>query len=202
VDSCVFPRRDWLAPILRSARAGYVVPIWSPLIIVEATRLFMWRWIQQHGGDQSLASRRACSVAVKTWFTQMTSVFRIAEDCPPAEDTWEAPRDEWDVPIWSAAKRCGAHFIVTANLRDGPPEDTSGLRSFQGVIWCHPDLFPKVLERWADIVATEEISSQEDPEHAGNPVEATGGLTAVPRSEIPQPISDFLDDLFVDKTGG
>jgi hypothetical protein len=37
IDSCVFPRRDWLDPILRSARNGYVVPIWTPLIISEVT---------------------------------------------------------------------------------------------------------------------------------------------------------------------
>src|SRR5262249_50731987 len=123
VDSCVFPRRDWLDPILRGARTGYVVPIWSPLIISEVNRLLTWLWLKRHAGDQTARAWAACSAASKRWFEIMTAVFRVVDDCPPPEETWSSPRDMWDVPIWSAARRSGAHVIVTANLQDGPPAD-------------------------------------------------------------------------------
>lgn len=201
IDSCVFPRRDWLDPILRAARSGYVIPIWSPLIIAEVTRFLTWQWLQRHNSDQSAATWQACSTAAKSWFTLMTAVFRIAEDCPPPEDLWDSPRDEWDVPIWSAAKRCGAHIIVTANLRDGPPEDERGRRSFQGVLWCHPDNFPRLLERWADLVATDERASQDDPEHTGETRNVASGLPRSPRGEVPQLLVDLLGELYAGDVG-
>jgi hypothetical protein len=166
IDSCVFPRRDWLAPILRSARVGYVVPIWSPLIVYEVSRYLTWRWLQQNGGDQSRGARRACSLQLKNWFTEMTALFRVAEDCPPHEETWDSPRDAWDVPIWSAAKRSGAHVIVTENLRDGPPADEQSRRVFQGVLWCHPEVFARVLHAWAVGAATHETPGRDDPDSA------------------------------------
>jgi len=82
-------------------------------------------------------------------FTLMTDVFRVVDDCLPLEDAWGLPRDEWDVPIWTAAKRSGAHVIVTANLQDGPPPNGREHRVFEGVVWCHPDVLPGVLDRWA-----------------------------------------------------
>jgi hypothetical protein len=40
--------------------------------------------------------------------------------------------------------------VVTANLRDGPPEDAHGRRIFQRVLWCHPEVFATMLTRWAE----------------------------------------------------
>lgn len=150
IDACVFPRRSWLDPLLLSAREGYIVPFWSPCIITEVNRFLTWQWLRLYGGDQSPASWRACSADSKKWFSIMTSVFRVVDDCPPAEPVWDSPRDAWDIPLWSAAKRCDARFIVTANLKDGPPADENGLRIFEGVTWIHPEAFADEVDRCAD----------------------------------------------------
>jgi hypothetical protein len=163
IDSCVFPRRDWLAPILDGAADGFVVPVWSPLVIVEATRTITRRWVVANGGDPSITAERALSAESKRWFTRMTEVFRVSEDCPPHEETQPSPRDTWDVPIWNAAKRSGADIIVTANLRDGPPEDANARRTFQGVLWCHPDLFARICERWPDTIAVVACDDLNEP---------------------------------------
>ena len=162
IDSCVFPRRDWLDPILRGARAGYVVPIWSPLIISEVNRLLTWMWLQRHDGEQTASTWTACSEASKRWFEIMTAVFRVADGCPPPEQAWSSQRDSWDVPVRSAAKRSGAHVVVTDNLRDGPPADDDGRRVFEGVVWCHPAVFAEVIDLWADVVATGELHEQSE----------------------------------------
>jgi hypothetical protein len=166
VDACIFPRRDWLAPILDSAAGGFVTPIWSPLIIVETTRAITRRWVVANGGDPSITAQRALSAESKRWFERMTAVFRVAEDCPPHEEAWPAPRDAWDMPIWNAAKRSGADVIVTDNLRDGPPEDADGRRTFQGVLWCHPDVFASMLDRRPDVTSVAAGADQDDAEPA------------------------------------
>jgi hypothetical protein len=166
IDACVFPHGDWVASIVYHAQIQSVVPIWSPLIIVEATRTITRRWVVANGGDPSITAGRALSAESKRWFTRMTAVFRVAEDCPPHEETWPSPRDTWDVPIWNAARRSAADVIVTANLRDGPPEDANGRRTFQGVLWCHPDLFARICERWPDAIAVVASDDRNGPARA------------------------------------
>jgi hypothetical protein len=186
VDSCVFPRRVWLDPIVRGARSGAIVPIWSPLIISELNRLLTWTWLQRHQGELTTATWQACSADAKRWFTIMTAVFRVVDDCPPQEDAWDSPRDPWDVPIWSAAKRSGARIIVTANLRDGPPPDERGRQIFEGVVWCHPEVFARLIDLWADAVATGEREDAEDAAPIVPRTEASGspaGLSASARPE-------------------
>jgi hypothetical protein len=201
VDSCVFPRRAWLDPILRGARAGYVRPIWSPLIISEVNRLLTWMWLQRRGTELSTAAWQACSADAKRWFTIMTAVFQVIDDCPPPEETWDSPRDTWDVPIWSAAKRSGAHVIVTANLRDGPPTDRQGRQVFEGVIWCHPVMFAKVIDLWADIVATggNEGAGDTDPTMPGP--DALGRSVRSWASVSPAPTLDLLLGLMGQTSG-
>jgi hypothetical protein len=168
VDACVFPRRDWLRQIVQGAQQGHVVPIWSPLIVSEVTRFHTWRWLQENRGDLSRGARRDCSSMLKQWFAEMTTVFRVADDCPPHEETWASVRDAWDVPIWNAAKRSGADVIVTDNLRDGPPEDAAGRRVFQDVLWCHPDRFARMLERWTDAIAATADADRGEPDRTAS----------------------------------
>jgi hypothetical protein len=72
-------------------------------------------------------------------FSHLTPHFRVVDDCPPAPATWEKLADAWDLPIWTAAKRSEAKFVVTANLADGPPANENGLQVYDGVIYIHPD---------------------------------------------------------------
>lgn len=197
IDTCVFPRKKWLDSIRDAAQAGYLVPVWSPLIIAEVTRLLTWQWLHRHRGEQTPSTWARCSADAKAWFTLMTAVFRVAEDAPPLEDAWESPRDEWDLPLLSAAKRYGASFIVTENLQDGPPEDHRRLRIFDGILWCHPDLFLNMVNVWSDFVAT---GSQDLPTRPrqGSPSSGQAAAASGARgTEIPVAFLDFLDGLAI-----
>jgi len=174
----------WLAPIVSGARDGFVKPVWSPLILTEVNRLLTWLWLRKNGGDQREASWRRCSAASKIWFSIVTRVFRVVDDHPPHEQTWsEEPADAWDVPIWTAAIRARRQFpgvpvfIVTENLKDGPPRDEGGLQVFRSVGFIHPNDFPAVLSVWADISATAERQRK------------GGGPPAAPASELAEDTS-------------
>lgn len=146
VDSCVFPRTaKWLIPLTDAARSGYIELFWSPLIIAESNRVLTWLWLKRHGGDLSDKSWAQCSIAAKRMFSKLTRVFRVVDDRPPHAELWDSPSDSWDVPIWTAAKRCEAAFVVTDNLADGPPPDSEGIREYDSVMFAHPDDFLKVL---------------------------------------------------------
>lgn len=182
IDSCVFPgTREWLATLIADARAGYVEPIWAPAIIAETNRVLTWLWLERHGGGLSATAKRACSADARTMFSWLTRVFRVAEDCPPYEALWTLqPRDEWDVPIWTAALRARARFVVTLNLRDGPPAAADGVREYRGIYCLHPRTFLELVDRLAtEAVAAEmpELPTDEPPAH---------GLTA------PPPLRDLI----------
>jgi hypothetical protein len=91
-------------------------------------------------------------------FGRMTLLFRVVEDAPPNATAWDQPSDAWDIPIWTAAKRGEADFVVTANLADGPPRDAEGNREFEGVTFIHPDEFLAFLEFLADALDGEELT--------------------------------------------
>ena len=48
LDTCVFPRRRWMTPILDAARAGHIALYWSPAILAEVNRLLTWLWLERH----------------------------------------------------------------------------------------------------------------------------------------------------------
>lgn len=48
MDSCVFPRtKQWLIPLTDLAAGGFLLPMWSPLIIAESNRVLTWLWIKR-----------------------------------------------------------------------------------------------------------------------------------------------------------
>jgi hypothetical protein len=49
LDANIFARRQWMGPIVESARAGRIVLIWSPAIIAEASRVLLWLHIWKNG---------------------------------------------------------------------------------------------------------------------------------------------------------
>jgi len=167
VDSCVFPHvRRWLEPLIDYARAGYLEPIWSPWIIAETNRLLTWLWLERVGGQQTGSTWAECSRAAKRVFARLTQVFRVVDDHPPHELLWtDEPADEWDVPVWNAAVRARARFIVTENVKDGPPPDRNGIRMHGGIFFVHPDDFLGYLDWYADFV-TAYTCRQELPELA------------------------------------
>jgi hypothetical protein len=152
IDACVLVHTNrWVIPLLDVAHKGLVRPLWSPLIISEVNRVLTWRWIKRHRGDLTDSEWRQCSTASKRWFAELTTVFRVVEDCPPQVPLWaEVVPDEWDAPLWTAAKRGEASFIVTENLEDGPPLGPDGIREHDGVYVVHPDTFLALIDELAD----------------------------------------------------
>lgn len=157
VDSCVFAKRRWIGPIALAAQAGYLVPLWSPCIIAETSRLLTWLWMQRHPGPLDTAARRAYSEYGHRWFDALSPVFSVVEDQPPPEPMWADPRDTHDAPIWTAAVRGRALYVVTENLKDGPPVDVDGLRTHAGITYIHPDDFVPLVDLWAELVAARQV---------------------------------------------
>ena len=52
---------------------------------------------------------------------------------PRFDPAWAGFPAADDLPIWSAAVRSGARFIVSHNVRDFPPRDNDGLCAFAGI---------------------------------------------------------------------
>ena len=152
IDSCVFPgTREWLVEIVNDAREGYVLPLWAPSIIAELNRVLTWLWLKRSGGDFSKREWDLCSQSARRMFSHLTSVFRVLEDCPPYERAWTPElRDKWDLPIWTAAVRGQAQFVVTLNLEDGPPKGSDGVREHEGVCYVHPRVFLALIDRLAE----------------------------------------------------
>jgi hypothetical protein len=168
IDSCVIPNTNaWLRDIEINARDGLVLPIWSPLIIAESNRISTWLWLRRESKRTGSELRgatcaestslfteeteRRLSLAAKKQFQYLTRCFRVVDDHPPMEKSWtENPRDEWDIPIWTAAKRANAQFVVTVNLSDAPPKDSDGIQEHEGIYYLHPSAFLALLNRVAD----------------------------------------------------
>lgn len=189
IDANVFGRTStWLRDIVDAAHSGFITPIWSPSIVAEASRLLTWLWLRRHSAPLTDASWRDYSVIAHRWFGHMTAVFEVVEDRPPHEALWaEAPRDLEDVAVWNAAIRSGAEFVVTANLRHGPPENEIGLRMYRGITYLHPEAFLEVVLIWTDIAATQQVPAQE-------PGGAESG-SGEPLADVPAPFRKLLADL-------
>ena len=140
LDANIFARRQWMGPIVESARAERTVLFWSPAIIAEASRVLQWIRLSQYGGPLSESVKRETFDLARRWFDVMTTVFHVVEDRPPYDRLWsETLSDEHDRQIWTAAVRSRAHMVVTDNLRDAPPPDQDGLQIWDGILFVHPD---------------------------------------------------------------
>lgn len=176
VDANVFAHTRWMRAIVQSARAGHITLLWSPAIITEASRVRLWVRIRRSDGNLNNAWKCEAFDEAHRWFEIMTAVFHVVEDRPPHEPQWtESPSDLHDRPIWTAAVRSNAHFVVTENLKDGPPEDKDGHRVWGKTVYVHPDQFLDFLEGWASIVEGARPIALEGEDHSVAPlVDAPG----------------------------
>jgi hypothetical protein len=146
-------------PLVDAARSGIVELVWSPIIIAETNRLLTWRWVQRHGGDLSSQSWRACAADAKRFFQEVHPAFTVVDDRPPNELLWaNEARDEWDIPLWNAAVRSRADFVVTENLVDGPPPAADGVRRYDGIVFIHPNEFLEQLAAAAETRAASNLT--------------------------------------------
>jgi hypothetical protein len=65
--------------------------------------------------------------------TALLQVMTFVSVVPPFDAAWAGISDADDLPIWSAAVRTGARFIVSHNVRDFPPRDSDGLCAYGGI---------------------------------------------------------------------
>jgi hypothetical protein len=84
----------------------------------------------------------------------LLQVMTFVSIVPPFDAAWAGIADAGDLPIWSAAGRAGARFIVSHNLRDFPPRDADGICAFSGIEFITVEnLVREILGLDLDIVA-------------------------------------------------
>jgi len=139
------------APRLRAelqelAFQGVFTAIWSPWIIAELNRVLVWRWITERtNNDLSPANERACSQSAKKMTQLLLSAFEVVNPRPPYPDACEQLTDIDDHPIWAAAVESGAHYVVSDNTSDYPPQQPDGRHIHQGIEYVPGSTFLAML---------------------------------------------------------
>jgi hypothetical protein len=133
-------RRD----LQQAAQIEAYTGIWSPWIVGELNRVLAWRWIKQHGHDQ--ASKRECSRQAKAMMSILLPSFELVAPIPPYPLAWDSLTDQWDHPIWAAAREGNAGYVVSENTRDFPPADEHGRHAYQGIEYQRGRVFLEMVE--------------------------------------------------------
>lgn len=129
-----------------AAQAGLFTAYWSPRIIAELNRVLTWRWIQRTSPpDLSRANEQQCSVAAHTMMTLLISTFHLVKTIPPYPPAWHTLTDQWDHPVWAAAKLCQAHYVISENTRDFPPGQPDGRHSHEEIEYLTGEAFLRLL---------------------------------------------------------
>lgn len=128
-------------------------PIWCEWIIAET-----WRVLTvQHVKRQPLASpadERRLSAMANAMLMALLPVMEFVSVVPPFDAAWPAARAANDAPIWSAAVRSGAQFVISHNLRDFPPRNADGVCAYDGIEFITAENFVvEVLGLELDTVA-------------------------------------------------
>jgi len=129
------------AELQRLASEGAFIGVWSPWIIAELTRVLTWDWIRKNANDTSDAEHRRCSQSCKKMMAILLPTFQLINPLPPFPIPWDRLTDVWDVPIWAAAVKAGAHYVVSENTHHFPPRDGAGKYRHGGVEYIHPKHF-------------------------------------------------------------
>ena len=161
-DANVFTGYEWTEQLLTETQQGRIQLFWSPKIVEEMGRVRFWIWVKRtfqrnqsptgSAGWKALWSRY--SEEAHAWFDRVSPHLQVIDDRAPHEDAWVVsmpdPNDAW---LWNTARRVHADFVVTVNLKDGPPTNAEGLRRHEQTIYVHPDVFTIVLRAWAYVCA-------------------------------------------------
>src|SRR4051794_35631422 len=127
IDTSTLVRPSLRRRLQEAARADAYTAIWSPWIIAELNRVLVWRWIKNRtNNDLSDANERHCGQSAKIMMNLLLSTFDLVHPTPPYPPAWETLTDEWDHPIWAAAVIGDAHYVVSENTNDYPPQQPEG----------------------------------------------------------------------------
>lgn len=84
----------------------------------------------------------------------LLSVMEMVSVAPPFLAAWPTATDTSDEPIWTAAVRSGASFVISHNPRDFPPRNQAGYCAHEGIEYITPENFvSSVLALDLDLVA-------------------------------------------------
>lgn len=117
---------------LAAARPVLYTPVWCEWIIAETWRVLTMQRLRQLGAVTA-ADERQLTTSANTMLTALLQVLTFVSVVPPFDPAWAGFGDADDLPIWSAAVRSGARFIVSHNVQDFPPRDVSGICTYAGI---------------------------------------------------------------------
>lgn len=60
-------------------------------------------------------------------------VMEMISVVPPFDAAWPDRRDRYDQPVWTAAHRTGASFVISHDVNDFPPRDRDGRCRHAGI---------------------------------------------------------------------
>lgn len=120
-------RRD----LQQAAQLEFYVGIWSPWIIAELNRVLTWLWIRDKG--TSRASQRECGKQAQVMMEILLSTFDLVDVRAPYPPAWDNLVDQWDIPVWAAAKNAQADYVISENTLHYPPVNEYGQNSYGGV---------------------------------------------------------------------
>lgn len=127
--------------LVSAAAGGEINPYWSPWILAELNRVLTWKWIVKDKG-----SEKECSIQSKKMMRYMLPYFRIVDPVPPYLDGKDVIPDPDDLPVWAAAKKINAKFLISNNTKDFPPANTEGLYIYEGIEWITAKKFIERFE--------------------------------------------------------
>jgi hypothetical protein len=121
-----------LLSTLAAAQPVLYTPVWYEWIIAETWRVLTVQRLRRLPAITP-ADERQLSASANAMLTALLQVMTFISVIPPFDPAWPAASDAEDLPIWSAAVRSGAQFIVSHNLHDFPPRNADGLCAYNGV---------------------------------------------------------------------
>jgi hypothetical protein len=140
-----------LLSTLAATRPVLYSPIWCEWIIAETWRVLTVQRLRRLP-SLSAADERQLSASANAMLTALLQVMTFVTVVPPFDPAWAEATDAGDLPIWSAAVRAGAQFVISHNLRDFPPRNTDGLCAHAGIEFITPAHF--VAEYLGEDLAT------------------------------------------------
>lgn len=150
LDTSVLVPVTLRSELQQQAQLEQFTGLWSPWIIAELTRVLTWRWLSHpplggQVGNLSRANQRRCSEASKRLMEWLLPSFELVHPLPPYPPAWASLRDQWDHPIWAAAKMGDAHYVVSENTRDFPPLGADGRHVYEGIEYVRGRAFLALL---------------------------------------------------------
>jgi hypothetical protein len=121
-----------LLSTLAATRPALYTPIWCEWIIAETCRVLTTQRLRRLAAITA-ADERQLSVSANAMLTALLQVMHFVTVVPPFDAAWSGASDAADLPVWSAAVRAGAQFVISHNMRDFPPRNTDGLCVYAGI---------------------------------------------------------------------